>query len=110
MLKLRALLIAGVVAAAGSALAGTGTDRSEERWRLRMVAPACERAPDIMACLASEVAKLAPCTGTVEERLTCLEHKVLTHAEELYWLKRQLEERTSPQIRPLGSATDQTVR
>ena len=77
---------------------------------MRLVAPACERAPDAMACIAAETEKLAPCTGTVEERLTCLERKVMTQAEELYWLKRQLEERTSPQIRPLGSATDQTVR
>ena len=110
MLKLRALLIAGAVAAAGLAFAGTGTDRSEERWRMRLVAPACERAPDVMACIAAETEKLAPCAGTAEERLACLERKVMTQAEELLWLKAQLEQRTSPQIRPLGSATDQTVR
>jgi hypothetical protein len=105
MLKFLALLMACVAATTAAR-----ADRSDERWRMRLVAPACETAPDVMACIAAEIEKLAPCIGTVEERLACLDRKMAAQGSEIYLLRRQIEERTSPQVRPLGSATDQIVR
>src|SRR5262245_37319165 len=61
------------------------------------------RGEDYFYCLALEIDASAPCAGTVEERLTCLEARLLRQQREIALLKRSMFELMSPRIRPLTS-------
>ena len=77
---------------------------SEERALTWLVMPDCMGRSDALACIDAELEKFKPCGGTAEERLACIERKVLAQTEEIYLLKRKLEQRTTPHVSPLTSS------
>lgn len=52
-------------------------------------------------CLALEFRRIGPCTGSVEERLACLDRRIAEQEQEMMRLKRELERQTTPRIHPL---------
>ena len=63
--------------------------------------PECVRLPNGTICLDTALTEIAPCTGSVEERLTCLDRKVRSQAEQITTLRRKLWENTTPRVSPL---------
>ena len=54
-------------------------------------------------CRALKLSKTQSCrTGSVEERLECLERKLALQAEEIESLSRFVQEFTTPSVKPLG--------
>lgn len=54
-----------------------------------------------MQCLQAAFAAAESCTGTVEERLTCLESRIAKQAREIVQLKYELDKLNRPRVQPL---------
>jgi hypothetical protein len=57
---------------------------------------------DLAACIGTRRAMAMPCTGSVEERLSCIEKRVISQERDIVALKRTLDRYTNPRARPLG--------
>jgi len=63
----------------------------------------CSAMPDEMfdACMESQTHRAAPCGGTLEQRLACLESEAVRQGNEIAALKRRLREQATARARPL---------
>src|ERR1041385_1772987 len=52
-------------------------------------------------CIAAELERTAPCKGTLEERLNCLEAKIAQQDSEMQRLKWKFQRSRDPRIQPL---------
>jgi len=68
--------------------------------------PAAEQA----YCVGREMSRYLPCSGSVEERLTCLEKRVLDQQREIVALRRAVDDLNAPRVRPLTQDRDRPVR
>jgi len=64
---------------------------------------ACAGLPpaELAYCRGLQISRRAPCTGTVEERLICLEQRLAFQEREITMLRSSIEDMSSPRIRPL---------
>ena len=65
---------------------------------------ACSWAPSLherTLCILMKRAAGAPCSGSVEERLACLENKLTKQTDEIVRLRLEVDRLTNPQARPL---------
>ena len=64
-------------------------------------APECLGLPNGTMCIDRTLTELAPCTGSVDERLACLDRKLQAQADQIIALKRKVWESTTPRVSPL---------
>ena len=89
------------------ALASAAAAESVTSYRLHQAISACQREmPGLarMRCLQAAFAAADSCTGTVEERLTCLEGRIAKQAREIVQLKYELDKLNRPRVQPLDGS------
>ena len=97
MLRLTALLLPCVFLLTQSAAAA---DPEESAWALQYCrGPMSDYA--ITVCRHLEYAAGKPCTGSVEERLTCLDARVARQTREIVRLRFELDRSRTPRVHPL---------
>jgi len=72
--------------------------------RLHRAISACQREMsdfDRVQCLQAALEVAEPCTGTVEERLACLEGRTARQAREIVRLRYELDKLSRPRVQPL---------
>lgn len=58
-------------------------------------------AADESYCQSVQFSRFLPCTGSVEERLACLDKRVRDQQYEMIMLRRALDDQRVPRVRPL---------
>ena len=101
MQKLRSVILLACLGFAGPSAAQDLPEATAPAPSPPLIRPDCLREPDQLYCVAAHLHRLEPCKGSIDERLACLEGKVREQSDEIYALRRQLHERTSPRVSPL---------
>jgi hypothetical protein len=78
-----------------------GDDPAPEPFPFRDSCPSGLPAYERALCLEMKLAGGAPCTGSVEARLTCLEGKIAEQARQIVQLNAELDKLTNPRVQPL---------
>jgi hypothetical protein len=99
MLKISAVVLPCVLLFAQSSAIG---DEPKPKPSVSMEACSPASSPDEqMRCILMQRAGAAPCTGSVEERLACLENKIARQAREIARLSSEVDRLTNPRVHPL---------
>lgn len=96
------------------ALAAEKDERLLPRIDMEIFCSAPQNAADREYCRALRIYSKPRCTGSVEERLTCLETQLRDHELEIGWLMSRLRQMGQPRIHPLDGFSpnepDRTAR
>lgn len=103
---MRKVFGASIVSCLALAASGPPATAQDDSRSLLAVARACftGTAQEQDACIERQMARLAACRGSFEQRLQCLEGKILKKPGTVAALKRRLKELVATRGKTLGAA------